>query len=111
MIILKIMAVLGSLGIGLASADIPLPQSLKECHYLTQNTVQVKSCGSTQICFAQMQCGFKITPVSCLAKNGRCPEKPRDCAEDPQVEFVKAEGSLPPVIMNSNGVQNGGKGN
>jgi len=110
MTILNVLAWLGSFGLGMASADIPLPPAMKECHYLSQNTVQVKSCGSAQVCFAQMQCGLKVTPVSCLAKNGRCPEKPRDCAEDPQVEFVKAEGSLPPVIMNSNGVQNGGNG-
>ena len=97
MSILSFVAVLGGWGIGMANADIPLPPVMKECHYLTQNTVQVK-------------CGLKVTPVSCLAKNGRCPEKARDCAEDPQVEFVKTEGSLPPVIMNSNGVQNGGNG-
>jgi hypothetical protein len=100
-----------SWGAGVANADIPLPPSVKECRYLTQEVVQIKSCGSAQVCFAQMQCGFKIAPVSCLAKNGRCPEKPRDCAEDPQVSFVKDESRLPPVIMNSNGVQNGGKGN
>jgi hypothetical protein len=96
----------------LARADIPLPQPVKDCHYLSRHTVQVKSCAGTQVCFAQMQCGFKVTPVSCLAKNGQCPENPKDCAQDPQVEFVAKP--VPPPVMNSNGlgesVSGGGQG-